>query len=143
MLYKFINDFYRIKEIKLSILFLFLNILYKKFRLSLDFTEIFNLKCCSKFYYEFFEVFTIIAFFLVSILVNINLKTIAVLSTIFIASSLKIIPSMNRITSSLQTLKFSVPAISILSKYINEKTIVNNEKISFLDSFIKKYFNEF
>lgn len=141
MLYKFINDFFTgIKEIKLndSVSFLKFN-LYKKFQIKSRLHRNFStLNAVPRFYYEFFLVLSIITFFLVSILVNMNFKTIAVLSTIFIASSLKIIPSMNRITSSLQTLKFSVPAISILSKYINEKTTVNYEKIEFLDSIFLK-----
>lgn len=141
MLYKFINDFFTgIKEIKLndSVSFLKYN-LYKKFQIKSRLHRNFStLNAAPRFYYEFFLVLTIITFFLVSILVNMNLKTIAVLSTIFIASSLKIIPSMNRITSSLQTLKFSVPAINILSKYINEKKTVNYEKIEFLDSILLK-----
>lgn len=141
MLYKFINDFFTgIKEIKLndSVSFLKYN-LYKKFQIKSRLHRNFStLNAAPRFYYEFFLVLAIITFFLVSILVNMNLKTIAVLSTIFIASSLKIIPSMNRITSSLQTLKFSVPAISILSKYINEKKTVNYEKIEFLDSILLK-----
>lgn len=141
MLYKFINDFFTgIKEIKLndSVSFLKFN-LYKKFQIKSRLHRNFStLNSVPRFYYEFFLVLSIITFFLVSILVNMNFKTIAVLSTIFIASSLKIIPSMNRITSSLQTLKFSVPAISILSKYINEKTTVNYEKIEFLDSIFLK-----
>lgn len=141
ILYKLISDFFSgIKEIKLndSIEFLKMNIHNKflvKSRLHRNFS---TLNAAPRYYYEFFLVFTIIIFFSVLILLNNDLRTIAVFSSIFIASSLKVIPSMNRITSASQTLKFSLPAITLLSKYLQKITIKDYNIIEFKDSILLK-----
>ena len=70
-----------------------------------------------KFIFEFIAVLSLALFIILQLYQGIDVKIIIPVLGVFVASTFKIIPSLNRILSSFQTLKFNYPSIDI---YYNE-----------------------
>ena len=75
-----------------------------------------------KFIFEFIAVLSLALFIILQLYQGIDVKIIIPVLGVFVASTFKIIPSLNRILSSFQTLKFNYPSIDI---YYNEFKISN------------------
>ncbi|MDA9225985.1 ABC transporter ATP-binding protein/permease [Flavobacteriaceae bacterium] len=70
-----------------------------------------------KFIFEFIAVLSLALFIILQLYQGIDVKIIIPILGVFVASTFKIIPSLNRILSSFQILKFNYPSIDI---YYNE-----------------------
>ena len=73
-----------------------------------------------KFFFEFLAVLSLAIFIILQLYQGKDVKIIIPILGVFVASTFKIIPSLNRILSSFQTLKFNHPSIEI---YYNELKI--------------------
>ena len=95
-----------------------------------------------KIIFEFLIVILILAYLFFSTFKNFQLTEVIITLSIFILTSMKLVPAINKILSSYQTLKYNKTAVNIISKELN-KTIkqVNSikkkinvfKKLSFLD----------
>jgi ABC-type multidrug transport system fused ATPase/permease subunit len=65
-------------------------------------------------YLEFLAVIGIVSLVFISIYRNINLEDLLAILGVYIAASFRLIPSVNRIMSSFQTIKFHQPVVSLL-----------------------------
>lgn len=130
-LYRIINEiFIGMKEIKLNIPSDFLVFkLDKKFKIKARLHQNFStFNSLPRYYYEFFLVVTVIIFFMILLMLGNDLSTMLILMTVFLASSFKIIPSLNRITSSTQTLKFTYPSIKLITSILTDRSDLVNSK---------------
>ena len=75
-----------------------------------------------KLFFEFLAVLSLAVFIILQLYQGKDVKIIIPILGVFVASTFKIIPSLNRILSSFQTLKFYLPSIDI---YFNELKISN------------------
>ena len=75
-----------------------------------------------KLFFEFLAVLILAVFIILQLYQGKDVKIIIPILGVFVASTFKIIPSVNRILSSFQTLKFHLPSIDI---YFNELKISN------------------
>lgn len=73
-----------------------------------------------KLFFEFLAVLSLALFIIFQLYQGKDVKIIIPVLGVFVASTFKIIPSLNRILSSFQTLKFYLPSVDI---YFNEFTI--------------------
>jgi len=80
-----------------------------------------------KLFFEFLAVLSLAVFIILQLYQGKDVKIVIPVLGVFVASTFKIIPSLNRILSSFQTLKFNIPSIDI---YYNELKIShqNSEK---------------
>lgn len=130
-LYRIINQiFIGIKEVKINIpsrLLIFK--IDKKFKIKARLHRNFStFNFLPRYYYEYFLVITIVLFFMILLILENDLRSTLILMTLFLAASFKMIPSMNRITASSQTLNFTYPSIEIIKNILNEKSDFINSK---------------
>ena len=91
-----------------------------------------------KFFFEFLAVISLALFIIIQLYQGKDIKIIIPVLGVFVASTFKIIPSLNRILSSFQTLKFNLPSVDI---YIKEFKIPDqklNNKYETQICFIKQ-----
>jgi ABC-type multidrug transport system fused ATPase/permease subunit len=96
-----------------------------------------------KFFFEFLAVLSLAAFIFLQLHQGKDVKIIIPVLGVFVASTFKIIPSLNRILSSFQTLKFNYPSIDIYYKELkivyqnfeskNDTNVPFNHKIQIID----------
>jgi ABC-type bacteriocin/lantibiotic exporter with double-glycine peptidase domain len=84
---------------------------------------------------QFLELATIIGVIIILLIVEDN-KDLILTSAIMIGAAFKLIPSLNKIINSLQTIKFYKPSLNIIYDNYNKITIENqaNKNIDFKDS---------
>ncbi len=77
-------------------------------------------------WFEFLAVVLITAVLYFSIVNNVELKSIVPKLVLYLAASIKILPSLNRIFKSLQNLRTTKPALEILYKIFNNSSVSEN-----------------
>ena len=133
-LYKILNDFFTgIRELKLSESYeTAMTIIFKKFQIKSNLHKKFStLNSAPRYYYEFSLALIIVIFLGIFLLMKFELDQIAIFSFVFIAMASKVLPSLNRITTSFQTLRFSRPSLKILNEFLIQKTPIQINKLSF------------
>ena len=83
--------------------------------------------------FEFLIAFLILAYLFFSTIKNFELTEVIITLSIFTLTSLKLIPSINKILSSYQTLKYNKSAVNVISNELNK----TNKQVNF----IKKKFS--
>jgi ABC-type multidrug transport system fused ATPase/permease subunit len=92
-----------------------------------------------KLVFELLVIMTLVLVFFILSQNKINFAEIAQLLTVYVAASIRIMPSVNRIISGLQTMKYGNPSVNVLYTEFNnfkEKENQNNEDFSFKDNIL-------
>ena len=77
---------------------------------------------------EFIAILTIVSIFFILSIYQVDFKEIFIVLGLYIAVAFKMMPSVNRIVNSLQTLKYLNPSVKVLEKEMLNFEVVKNEE---------------
>ena len=87
-----------------------------------------------RFYLELISIVGLVSFIILMVNQGKDVNTLITVLGVFVAATFRMIPSINRIISSAQSLKFSKPSVVTIYNEINSLSSLNNEN-SLLDEF--------
>ena len=81
----------------------------------------------SRFYLEFISVAGLISFIMISITLGKPTTEVVGILGVFVAASFRLLPSLNRVLNSIQTIKYSKPSLDIISSEISSVDLINRK----------------
>lgn len=91
-----------------------------------------------RYYLEFISILGLICFIISQLLLEKNINELFTVLGIFVAASFRIIPSINRIISAFQTVKFNMPSLDIIYNEIKSYSILKDDLETDTDFQFKK-----
>ena len=83
-----------------------------------------------RFYLELISIIGLVSFIILMVYQGKDANQLITILGVFVAATFRMIPSLNRIISSVQSLKYSKPSVQIIYKEINSLRFLNNEENS-------------
>ena len=81
----------------------------------------------SRFYLEFISVAGLISFIMILITLGKPTTEVVGILGVFVAASFRLLPSLNRVLNSIQTIKYSKPSLDIISSEISSVDLINRK----------------
>ena len=86
-----------------------------------------------RYYLEFISICGLICFIIFQIIIKKNVNELFAVLGVFVAASFRIIPSINRIISAFQTVKFNTPSLDIIYNEIKSYALLEKNLVTYPD----------